>query len=306
MYQVILQRYPGAQGLAQELAPKITSGELSIENALREYANHYDQRIRAHFKEIPPYLRDLIALCSRDYVDIPSCYTQLAYRLLAHVPHDILFLVLNYDDLLEQALILFELEFTDISHYVMEDRQAKVVKIHGSINWFKPLAGRASDWEIIVKRLDMTQRPADNEIIVRNSVVSTKGSESGGNAIYPLITAPLAGKNLTEPECPNEHLDRAREFLEDCQKFLIVGTSGLDGDLMEFLDSAVDPGRNPNIYLMVVDSGQSTYQTLFKFQDGVSAFRLFSGNRGQILFTRGFREFVSGEGNRTFAEHQPP
>ena len=106
--------------------------------------------------------------------------------------------------------------------------------------------------------------------------------------------------------CPNEHLECAREFLADCQKFLIVGTSGLDDDLMEFLDSAVDPDLNPKIHLVVVGSGQSTGRTLYNFQVGVHAFRPVSGTPDQLLFTDGFREYVAGEGIRTFAERKPP
>ena len=262
-YQEILAEYPGAHFLAQQLASRLSEGVLGLEEALRGYSKHADPRIREHFKHVPAYLRDLIYRTSNQFVDIPSCYVQLVHSLLADYEHQVLFISLNYDDLLEKALFRFDstLMFSDVVDYTAGNRWAIVMKLHGSINWFKPLVGSGSAWEGAVKRTNIIQRPADNEIIVLNDVESTKGSESGGNAIYPLITAPLAGKNLGEAVCPNEHLYHARQFLKDCQKFLIIGTSGLDDDLMEFLDSAVDPDLNPKIHMMVVGSGQSTGRT---------------------------------------------
>ena len=60
------------------------------------------------------------------------------------MPNHVLFLVLNDDKLLEQALALFDAnrDFSNIESYVREGRQAKVVKLLGSVNWFKLTGGR--------------------------------------------------------------------------------------------------------------------------------------------------------------------
>ena len=57
--------------------------------------------------------------------------------------------------------------------------------------------------------------------------------------LFPLITAPMAEKSMSEFVCPPEHTEKAKDFLDTCDKFLIVGSSGWDTDLLEFLASAV-------------------------------------------------------------------
>ena len=168
VYQEILREYPGAQFLAQQLASRLSGGIQSLEDALRGYANHSNGQIREHFKHIPAYLRDLIYRTSNQYVDIPSCYIQLVHSLLADHEHQVLFLSLNYDDLLEKALFRFDqtLMFSDLDDYTAGNRQAIVMKLHGSINWFKLLVRGGADWEGIVKVSDIFQRPADKEIIL--------------------------------------------------------------------------------------------------------------------------------------------
>ena len=133
--QQILNEYQGAHFLAQQLASRLSGGMLSLEEALRGYANHNNAQIREHFKHIPAYLRDLIYRTSNQYVDIPSCYVHLVHSLLADYEHQVLFLTLNYDDLLEKALFRFDqgLMFSDLGDYTAGNRQALVMKPYGSI-----------------------------------------------------------------------------------------------------------------------------------------------------------------------------
>lgn len=99
----IMSYYPDAYTLTQDIAPRIASKNVDLETALREYVEHRDPRVRQMFKQVPAYLRDLLHRCSTGYTDVPSCYVQLALRLLSHSPHEVLFIVLNYDTLLETA-----------------------------------------------------------------------------------------------------------------------------------------------------------------------------------------------------------
>ncbi|GAJ08050.1 unnamed protein product, partial [marine sediment metagenome] len=107
-YWYVMQSYNGAAVLSQELAPLILSGEISIERELRRYAEHKDERIRQNFKHIPAYLRDLLFRASTEYTHVPSSYMRLIIKLLADYPHDVLFITLNYDNLLESALERFD------------------------------------------------------------------------------------------------------------------------------------------------------------------------------------------------------
>ena len=104
------------------------------EKELKHYANHKDEVIREHFKHIPAYLRDLLFRASRYYTRVPSSYIRLVQKLLAEYPHDVLFLVLNYDNLLESALERFNtkmFKFREINQYIDDNRKAKDVKLHG-------------------------------------------------------------------------------------------------------------------------------------------------------------------------------
>lgn len=302
-YWSILQHYPGAKVLAQLLAPRISSGEIGIENALREYANHKDHRIREHFKHIPAYLRDLLQRSSTNYTSMPSCYIQLVVELLAERPHEVLFLVLNYDTLLESAISQFDsrLQFSSIGHYVAEERQAKVVKLHGSINWFMALPGKPTlDWDSLLGELDISYKPPENEIIVKDRIINATREQLDGIMVYPILTAPLAGKQLDEAVCPASHTEFAQEFLRNCHKFLIVGTSGLDEDLLNLLDSTLDP--KATYFTHIVDFGNGATKSIQRFENGVTAFRNQSHKIQVKTFNSGFREYVSGNDLRTFSE----
>jgi hypothetical protein len=301
-YWDIVDKYPGAKVLAQSLAPLISSGQVSIEKELRRYAEHSDARIRSHFKHIPPYLRDLLYFASYSYTHMPSSYIELAKELLAEHPHDVLFIVLNYDDLLEQALRWFdpELKFDNISHYVAADRPAKVVKLHGSINWFKnmPRNGKES-WDNALARFDPSTKAPENEIIVTNW---TRPVREHGDLytqhLYPLLTAPLAGKGVSDAVCPGSHVEVAKEFLSDCQKFLIIGTSGLDEDLLAMVDSALS-SSGVYYHIHIVNSGEGGDEAHKNFLKGIRAFR-DSIDIGSI-FREGFREYLR-DGLQSFLE----
>ena len=158
----------------------------------------------------------------------------------------------------------------------------------------------------MVDDLDISRKLTDNAVIIPQDVESVQSAVEGVSLLYPLLTAPLAGKGQADLVCPGEHVKAARDFLKDCKKFLIIGSSGLDDDLLGVLDDAVDPGLNPKIHMMVVGSGQPTDETLRNFQDGVRAFRSLHRYRDDIPYTNGFREYVSSEEFKTFAEYKPP
>ena len=149
--------------------------------------------------------------------------------MLAEHPHEVLFVVLNYDTMLETALTAFDsqqLTFKSIRNYTAARRQAGVVKLHGSTDWFVKFgnAHGGRTWDNEVRDLDISHRPAENEIVVNDRVTSVRDS-SGATYIYPLVTAPLAGKELGDVVCPDSHIEHAREFIASCRKFLIIGTS---------------------------------------------------------------------------------
>ena len=166
--EVMFDSFPGAATPAAELSPSVGVGGHTLEGELRRLFDDTDERIEQLFKDVPAYIRDLIHKCSIEYTDMPGCYVQLALQLLSHTEHEVLFLMLNYDTLLEQALGRVDSRLTyggrephrDFHRYVEDDRQAKVVKIHGSTNWFMPFAkNNTGTWHEALRDFDLSPNP---------------------------------------------------------------------------------------------------------------------------------------------------
>lgn len=239
-FLAILNKYAGAESVAAVVAPHYSQPDFDLENILSEVAAN--PSLSRHFLEVPPYLRDIFANVSRAFGSRPGNYFALASGLLSRVDHEVLFLTLNYDSLLERNLTYFSSRvytFDHISSYVA-DRQAKVVKAHGREDWFAPLhslndqpAGDIT-WNGILDQHGLNLM--DPQIFVkRNHIGATKSltsadfeeMESGFSVpVYPVLTAPLAEKRDSDLVCPDEHTLFAEEFMRDCAKFLVIGTSG--------------------------------------------------------------------------------
>ena len=302
-YWDVMVYYNGAQVLSQELAPLISSGNIGIEKALRKYAEHSDSRIQEHFKHVPAYLRDLLFRASTEYTYVPSSYIQLVIKLLADYPHDVTFITLNYDNLLESALRRFDakFQFENIGAYVDDERNAKVVKLHGSIDWFKRLpGGRTEGWDSGVARLNVFEQIPEHEIKVKAGIHIVRDAVAEDDRLYPIITAPLAGKGLIDIVCPKSHVTAGQEFMKDCSKFLIIGTSGLDEDLLTFVDNAVPPKSRPLVHIVDRDGGADNTRT--KFEEGVRAFRNTRQTPSQSTFKEGFRNYLSSQPFQAFLE----
>ena len=300
-YWEILNIYHGAKVLTQRLAPIISSGQASVESALKKYAEHPDDRIRSHFKCIPAYLRDLIHVASSSYTYMPSSYIELAIELLAEQPHDVLFIVLNYDTLLESALSWFDkkLQFDNISAYIDPNHPAKVVKFHGSTNWFAGIPESSNiSWDNAIEQFDISAKVAEGQVRIKNNVSVVRDSHDSNLKLYPILTAPLAGKGVSDVVCPESHIKVAKEFLSDCQKFIIIGTSGLDEDLLSFLDSTL--GSSITYYhVHIVGSGSETDEAQRRFIGSVRAFHNYIPNEN--VWRKGFRAYLKN-GLKVFLE----
>ena len=268
---------------------------------MKRIADHPNDQIREHYKHVPPYLRDLLMMCSYGYTAYPSCYVQLVRALLAEEPSDVLFLVLNYDDLLEQALYQFPegtIRFESVDDYVRADRATKVIKLHGSINWFKPIGSASAVWKTLVRTIDVLAKPSHSQIHVaakygKSDQSRTYQLEIAGQRGYPVLTAPLAGKGATAMVCPATHLETTREFLRDCSRFLIIGCSGLDDDLLDLLGKSVKK-RSP--WVQVVSGSAAQGEEAFqRFASKVSAFGGVKSPAGQFCFEGGFKEYMASD-----------
>jgi len=240
---------------------------------------------------------------------MPSSYVRLVTDLLVTNPHQVLFLVLNYDTLLETALERYgEFKYNNITQYIDPDLPAGVIKLHGSINWIK-FIGRVPEtenprdaWINQVANLDIFQPVNEYEIEILHFSENIRGymgkDPRERRLYYPIMTAPLAGKDINKTVCPQSHIEAATEFLKDCFKFMIIGTSGLDEDLKEFLQTSVNHTRNPDHKVVVVDYDTSSRPNAtdnVARQFGESIFTDIYTLKEIKLYNKGFREFLASQ-----------
>ena len=198
----LLNQYRPAAHLAQQIVSELERVR-DLEELPRHYAFHSQNEIKQQFKYIPPYLRDLLSACSQRYTHEPSNYISLIHELLVERSFEVLFLVLNYDDLLERALTGYSenYSFTEFDSYIRSDRPAKVIKVHGSIHWFRRLPGD-QDWSTYLNDLDISVRPPNEQLLVHIAPHNTHQLSHNGSKLYPRLTAPLAGKGSSDIVCP--------------------------------------------------------------------------------------------------------
>ena len=295
----ILERYEGASLLYDELFPLATAETLNLEAKLQEYATHGDAQIVQAFRHVPPYIRDVLAASSAAYATNLGTYMQLILKLLAHQPHEIAFIVMNYDDLLEKGLHRYarKFSFERLPDYIEVGRQAHVYKLHGSINWLVALgeSGGGHSWEDVVASIDdlTSIRALDVHVLHGHTDVRSPWNRK---FMYPLITMPLADKGEDDYVCPDAHVEKVRKWLADCDKFLIVGTSGQDADLMALLRSAV---KSPSILHYVSLNEAATVRP--RFEDAVPQFRFTS----PTTWDRGLMQYVNSEEFEQLASSSP-
>jgi hypothetical protein len=216
----ILTQYPDALTLYTQLFPLATGGTLPLEQKLSEFATHSNVNIRRQFKQIPAYIADVLHRSSYEYRLDKGVYKRLVHALLGEGEHRVLFLLLNYDTLLEQALTEFDsrLSFKSLDDYVAHDRHALVYKLHGSVDWAVPISGADGRWVDRISKYPLEQLTANPvEILSDRSVFN--GASNKSNFWYPMLTLPLANKSQDDFVCPQSHVLSLRTELESCKKF---------------------------------------------------------------------------------------
>ena len=238
----VLSRSEGAMNLYVQLHPLAVTNSLPLEQKLSEFANHKDPRVRESFKQLPPYISDVLFRCSTAYQYDNGTYRQLVHVLLAEAGNKVAFLVMNYDTLLEQAITAFDpmLSFRSMADYVADGRQALVYKLHGSVDWGRPIGTIVGGpgWKDQLRDLpldQLTQRPV--EFIPNRSEDTSAPVQLRGERWYwyPALTLPLADKSAADYVCPPEHVESLRRELATVSHVLIAGTSAQDPDVLSLL-----------------------------------------------------------------------
>jgi hypothetical protein len=152
------QRYPGAAVVGSELGALATQPDpFDLEQQLTRYAESTNPQMLANYRHVPGYLRDVLVFCATAYVPAPANYIRLVSRLLDPLSHEIMFVVLNYDTMLEVALRTYDssrFHFKNLTQYT-QDPSAQVIKVHGSTSWLVPIpASQNEPWLMAASRYE--------------------------------------------------------------------------------------------------------------------------------------------------------
>jgi hypothetical protein len=206
-----------------------------IFRGLLESARHYQKFWPL---QLPLYLRELFWTISLDYLRGSSKFDTLVRRVLESSFEEVLFLNLNYDLFLEDALTKYDChEFGALSSYIPQSKKWRYLKPHGSVNWARILENcPAEGTGLFPSRLQEMPIFSSEVRIVRwnrkSGAFYIPGEESS-DYLYPQVVVPTdSPKSFV---CPKEHVDQARAFIQNCQDFLLIGFSGRDKDVIGLL-----------------------------------------------------------------------
>jgi len=108
--------------------------------------------------------------------------------------------------------------------------QCKLIKLHGSVNWFRPLYLRKDSPNVEVKSPYSKQR-IDQVILSYDKFWEQGKPDIDGEILNPLMITPIRYKDKYIHERPfNELWKLARDYLNECKRLIIIGYSFPDTD----------------------------------------------------------------------------
>ena len=132
----VLSNYDWVEARLDELRSRLQRDE-NLEAILREYRDAAERGgTYNQFREILLYFRELFWRISEDYIGNGSKLDTLVRRILDSDFDQVLFISLNYDFLLENALERYDGHaFDSMDSYIPAQKKWSLVKPHGSANW---------------------------------------------------------------------------------------------------------------------------------------------------------------------------
>jgi len=298
-YADLLSRYGGALPIAQLVRQQEDGTTQSFEQRLAGYANHRSENLRRRYLDVPWFLSDLFYRITEQNAVGAGAYTQLVSALVEESSDELLFLSLNYDTLLERSLQALSGWHPETMSDYTSGRVA-VVKPHGSIDWVHDISDLApGDWSVEkIRQAPVRLIGAGGPVLTHWPTFHTGKKAVAG---YPAITAPIARKSAEQAVCPPAHLTFARQFIAEADRLLVIGASGLDEDLIEWLSCA----RRLVQFTLVDFSPSSDARTLVRTWERYAfACSVALAHASHVVHRNGFRRFASGPALQTFVSGQ--
>ena len=212
----LLGSFPQLDRRKDEVRSRLARGE-NLEAVLRDLYNSAQANQKAWPFQIPLYLRQLFWTISQDYAHGSTKFDTLVRRTLAGPYRKVLFLSLNYDLFLDEAIMGYECAgLSDMDSYICAEKKWMLIKPHGSVNWARaidncPRGGPGDFWPT---QLNEAPHCADENasVVMWNRALGIyyRPSCPPGGYMYPQLVVPA--DNPKQFACPAAHIDAARAF----------------------------------------------------------------------------------------------
>jgi hypothetical protein len=159
------------------------------------------------------------------------------------------YVTFNYDVLLDGALGQIGHKMGGSLESYVTDPKYKLIKPHGSVNWFHPVSGFNQNLHPysrqIIERIDDMTVSTDFAIASEHSDIDELGA-------LPALSIPVARK--TQFEMPSSQLKEVQKFIPQVTHLLVIGWRGNEEPFRELLKS-LDRDR---LVSMVVSRGPAS------------------------------------------------
>jgi hypothetical protein len=237
-FRGLLDKYPQCR----PLIPLLEKAS-NVEDVMGGWqANADDMRLR-QLAAIRYYLRDLIHWCQGQWRVVTrgvSNYGTILDQVRSHPKVSLV--TFNYDTMIEEALVDLRVRIDSMDGY-LADRQFKLFKLHGSIDWVQRASfkgrGRDHRWNSAAEIIDYAPdlEPTTNfDRFGNGSLPTVLQVPDVVVRLIPLIPAlaiPTAVKSTFI--CPRDHLETLREAIPQVTRILIVGWKAAEQHFLELL-----------------------------------------------------------------------
>jgi hypothetical protein len=298
-FDTILCSYDRVRAHLDYLRRQLSKKDANLESILREHFEAAKRSGDYWSFQIPLYFRELFWTISDGYFEGSSKYDTLVQRIMGSHFEAVLFLDMNYDLFVENALKRCVChEFNDINSYIPSTGKWLLVKPHGSVKWARVLEncpGTAQTGYLPTRLNEVPKLSPGVWVVGCNGLHRDYyfwGIAKDGYP-YPAMVIPAdEDKNFV---CPMDHVEKATRFLGSCHTYLVIGYSARDAALMELLQRMPD-----NSHISIV-SAKDTRTIRKRLTAGLG--RPTRRNLQFSLYDSGFAKYVDGVGFRRLLEN---
>jgi hypothetical protein len=234
----VTDRFPAMQPLLPSLRRR-PPGQ-SLEAYLARLDSENRPQRREQFAALRYYLQAAVSVCEQGWRSglLHEATNQAAFldqverwRWGRSKTESVWLVTFNYDTMLEAALRHhLPSPITALDHYLSEGQLYNLVKLHGSIHWYREVddftgtkeMSDADGARVLGKAVGAgTLKISQRYYCHASGTAAVTYRHDTGQTIYPAITIPVEGKQ--DFECPEDHLVALTEALPQMDRLIVIG-----------------------------------------------------------------------------------